>query len=53
MAGGIDRVSLDVVDEYLPLRKGFYGVEEVGLPASLKLSEQDNKINRTAKLTSN
>ena len=53
MAGGIDRVALDSVDDYLPLRKQFYGIEQVGLSPSLKLSAKDEKINRTAKMKYN
>ena len=50
MAGGIDRVKLDCVEDYHPIRRKYYGVDIVPLPHSLKLSDQENAINRNAKL---
>ena len=49
-SGGIGRVRLDHVDAYLGRRRERYGFELAPLPASLSLSEHDERLNRAAKL---
>ena len=49
MAGGIDRVKLDYVDDYLPIRLKYFSVNTVPLPHSLNLSVREEAINRNAK----
>jgi radical SAM superfamily enzyme YgiQ (UPF0313 family) len=39
MAGGFGRVVCDDVEDYLPLRRQIFGLEQLQLPASLKLEE--------------
>lgn len=49
MSGGVWRVRADSVNDYLPLRRSFYGLGDwFPLPAKLDLSEADNAINRQA-----
>jgi len=50
MAGGNIRVRRDRVDDYLPLRWRFFGLDRVPLPRSLALTAADQEINRRAKL---
>ena len=50
MAGGVGRVRLDRVDEYLELRRRRFDVEQVPWPQSLSLSEADQRLNRNVKL---
>jgi radical SAM superfamily enzyme YgiQ (UPF0313 family) len=50
MAGGTRRVRRDGREDYLPLRRRFYGFEQVPLPRNLPLSAADEEINRRAKL---
>jgi hypothetical protein len=50
MAGGVARVRLDRVTDYLDLRRRRFGVELAPLPSSLELSAADQEINRRAKL---
>jgi len=50
MSGGVWRVRRDHLDEYLPARKAVFGLEQVPLPTSLELSEEDESYNRLAKL---
>jgi radical SAM superfamily enzyme YgiQ (UPF0313 family) len=38
MAGGFCRIKLDRTDDYLPLRRQWFGIERLQLPASLSLS---------------
>ncbi|OGE94884.1 MAG: hypothetical protein A3B10_03800 [Candidatus Doudnabacteria bacterium RIFCSPLOWO2_01_FULL_44_21] len=48
MSGGINRVKLDHVSEYLPLRREFYGFEHFPLPQNLRLSAKDTQLNELA-----
>jgi uncharacterized radical SAM superfamily protein len=50
MAGGVGRVRLDRVEDYLPLRRELFGFDLAPLPKSLVLSAADAAINHTAKL---
>jgi hypothetical protein len=50
MSGGVWRVRRDHLEEYLPARKAVFGLEQVPLPTSLELSEEDESYNRLAKL---
>jgi hypothetical protein len=50
MAGGIGRVRLDGVADYLPLRRKVFGFDLAPLPKNLALSPADAMINHTAKL---
>ncbi len=50
LVGGMLRVRLDHVDQYLPLRRARYGLELVPLPRSARLSERDEELNRKSKL---
>jgi hypothetical protein len=43
MSGGIKRVGLDGIDDYLSLRKGAYGFELAPLPQSLQLPAAEGK----------
>jgi len=47
MSGGVARVQLDHVDEYMPLRKATFDLEFVPLPRSLQLPETELKLNKT------
>jgi hypothetical protein len=51
MSGGVSRVRLDGVDDYLPLRRKLFGLDLAPLPTNLALSAADQAINRTAKLS--
>jgi radical SAM superfamily enzyme YgiQ (UPF0313 family) len=51
MSGGIAGVRLDHVADYASARQNVFGLQQVPLPVSLRLSEKDEEINRTAKLT--
>jgi hypothetical protein len=49
MSGGVWRVAADRANDYLPLRRMFYGLGDwFPLPAKLELSEADKLINRQA-----
>ncbi|OGE76731.1 MAG: hypothetical protein A3C85_02850 [Candidatus Doudnabacteria bacterium RIFCSPHIGHO2_02_FULL_48_21] len=50
MAGGFWDIKRDHVSEYLDVRRQYYGYEHVPLPASLRLSEIDEKMNGNVKL---
>jgi hypothetical protein len=50
MSGGIGRVRRDHVDDHLPLRRRYFGLDRVPLPRSLALTAADQAINRRAKL---
>jgi hypothetical protein len=50
MSGGIGRVRADSVDDYLPLRRRYFDVDLVPLPASLALSAADAEMNRNVKI---
>jgi hypothetical protein len=50
MSGGIGRVRRDRAADYLPLRRGRFGIDSVPLPRSLALTAADEEINRRAKL---
>jgi radical SAM superfamily enzyme YgiQ (UPF0313 family) len=50
MSGGIGRVRLDHLDDYLPLRRARYGLDIVPLPHNLELSEHDAEMNRLARI---
>jgi hypothetical protein len=45
MAGGAGRVELDGVDDYLELRQRRFGMTHAPLPASLRLSAEDEAFN--------
>ena len=51
MAGGVWPVRLDRAEDYLALRRRFFGTDRVPLPASLPLSPADSELNRRAKLS--
>lgn len=51
IAGGIKRVSVDHVDDFLHLRQKLFGFELTPLPHSLQLPEADMALNRLANLT--
>lgn len=51
MAGGIRRVSLDCVGDFLDLRKELFGFEFAPLPQILQLPKADMAMNRLANLT--
>jgi hypothetical protein len=51
IAGGIKRVSVDGVDDFLHLRKELFGFELTPLPQSLQLPQADLALNRLANLT--
>jgi hypothetical protein len=48
MSGGIDPLRLDGQADYLALRRQRYGIELAPLPASLRLSVNDEALNRRA-----
>lgn len=48
MAGGVDRLRIDTMVDYLPLRREIYDVDIVPLPESLRLSTHDERLNRMA-----
>lgn len=50
MTGGIRRISLDSVREFLPLRKELFGLERAPLPRNLQLPEIDQASNRLVNL---
>jgi Radical SAM superfamily len=49
MSGGVSRVRLDSVSDYLELRKKQFDIENAPLPASLELSKADMELNRRVK----
>jgi hypothetical protein len=49
--GGIKRLTLDCVDDFLHLRKELFGFEHAPLPQMLQLPEADMALNRSANLT--
>lgn len=48
MSGGIDPVRVDSRADYAHLRRECYGIELVALPQSLRLSNNDEALNRRA-----
>lgn len=50
MAGGIDRVRVDDVSDYMINRRKYFDIELAPLPKSLKLSALDAERNRAAKI---
>ena len=48
MAGGIDRVRVDTVADYIALRRAIYDIDLAPLPDSLPLSTYDEALNRRA-----
>jgi hypothetical protein len=50
MSGGIGRITLDSVKNYLGLRQELYGFRLVPLPLSLELSAADKALNDMAKV---
>jgi Radical SAM superfamily len=48
MAGGFDRLVADNAAAYASLRREIYDIDMVALPHSLKLSAQDEALNRSA-----
>jgi pyruvate-formate lyase-activating enzyme len=51
MSGGVGRLRLDDVKDYLLLRKQLFGFNLVPLPASLELTASDKALNNMAKIT--
>ncbi len=45
MSGGIRRVVVDRVDDYLPLRRQYVGYERLPLPQNRALSADENAMN--------
>ena len=50
MSGGVRRVRLDRVDDYLSLRKSAFGFEQAPLPRSLQLSADESQTNQVLSL---
>lgn len=50
MTGGIKRINLDSVREFLKLRKEVYDLEQAPLPQNLQLPEVDQALNRLVNL---
>ncbi|OGI40889.1 MAG: hypothetical protein A2140_00505 [Candidatus Muproteobacteria bacterium RBG_16_62_13] len=48
MAGGIDRLKIDAVGDYIELRRATYDIDLAPLPNSLQLSVSDEALNRRA-----
>jgi hypothetical protein len=48
MAGGIDRLRIDAAADYAELRRSAYDIDLAPLPDSLRLSVQDETLNRNA-----
>jgi radical SAM superfamily enzyme YgiQ (UPF0313 family) len=48
MSGGVDRVWLDRAADYATLRRNLYDIEYAPLPDSLRLSNSDAALNRSA-----
>lgn len=48
MSGGIDPLRVDALGDYLRLRRDTYGIEMAPLPRSLRLSGNDEALNRRA-----
>lgn len=51
MSGGVWRIKLDHVEQYLGLRKSAFGFKLMPLPDSLSLSPSDEQLNRLVKLS--
>lgn len=49
MSGGVARVRLDAIKDFVSLRKETFGFELAPLPQSLHLSESDNRLNGSIK----
>lgn len=47
MSGGVKRVRLDRVNDFLPLRRQTYGCELVPLPRSLSLPASESRLNQS------
>jgi hypothetical protein len=48
MAGGIDKLRIDTIENYADLRRVTYDIDLAPLPDSLALSMHDNNLNRRA-----
>ena len=48
MAGGMDRLQLDAVDDYITMRREVYDIDMAPLPSSLALPTIDEKLNLQA-----
>ncbi|MHB1140830.1 MAG: B12-binding domain-containing radical SAM protein [Sulfuricaulis sp.] len=48
MAGGYDRLQIDAMSDYSTLRRQAYDIDFTPLPASLRLSADDEELNRRA-----
>lgn len=48
MAGGVDRLKLDTVQDYIDMRQALYDFDLAPLPHSLKLTDRDEAMNRDA-----
>jgi hypothetical protein len=46
MSGGVDRLRIDGINEYIGLRRGIYDVNLAPLPSSLSLSANEKAMNR-------
>jgi hypothetical protein len=44
MAGGFSRVKVDEAGDYLPMRKRVFGVDQLGLPSSLSLPHEMDRL---------
>jgi hypothetical protein len=51
LAGGMLRLRLDTVEDYLPYRRRVFGIDTVPLPSNLPLSEADAALHRKAAMT--
>jgi Radical SAM superfamily len=50
MSGGVSRVRIDSVSDYLALRKDQFGIEQLPLPKSLELTKADAELNQRVKI---
>jgi len=48
MAGGYDRIRVDALPDYVALRRETYDINFAPLPESLRLSVEDEALNRRA-----
>lgn len=46
MSGGMGKMFVDRVDDYINIRKKYFGIELAPLPDNLQLSQNDNVINK-------
>jgi hypothetical protein len=48
MSGGVDRLRIDNVSDYISLRRQIYDIDLAPLPDNLVLSSHDENLNRQA-----